>query len=212
METINKGYVPTASASGKWLHTGTLALLGAFCAFIIMGILGEDFGVTADVRGFIIPLILLVFLGGTACVFYSKWIEQPGIKEGAVLVKRIVDEVVNPRYADSTHRIRWTVRVNVQKKSGLHMGQTFVERPVITVWALRSADDAGVLQDWTLPQALTRGGLVHTTAAEDGGKASPVAAAAAGAGGRGAGGKRKTAVKKVGAGKKTKPALAAAGH
>jgi hypothetical protein len=114
-------------------------------------------GGTPDIRSVLIPLIFLIFLAGLLNFFYSKWIEQPGIKEGAVLVKKLIDEDVNPRYATSAFRLRWTVRVNVQKRSSLHLGHTFVERPIISIYALRSTNDEGVLLDWPLPDALTQG-------------------------------------------------------
>ncbi len=82
-------------------------MLGAFAAFIIMGIIGG----TAEVRGVVIPIIFAIFCAGLACFWYSKWIEQPGIKQGAVLCKKLIDEEINPRYADSQYRIRWTVSI-----------------------------------------------------------------------------------------------------
>lgn len=168
---------------------------GSFVIFIIMGIVGEEFGVTADVRSLIMPLCALLFLGGLLFFLYrcasvasrplarwgraqprarvlttphphhprSKFIEQPGIKEGSVLVKRIVDESINPRHINSAARVRYTVRVNLQKKSTIHLGQSFVERPIVTIWALRSANDSGELTDWVLPSVLSQGGLITTT-------------------------------------------------
>ncbi len=126
-------------------------MLGAFAIFIIMGIVGG----TPEIRGIIIPICLGLFLIGLGSFMYSKWIEQPGIKEGASLVKKLLDERINPNYVDHPYRIRWTVRVLMKKKNTMHMGQTFVERPIISIYALRSPNDAGILTDWVLPDAFT---------------------------------------------------------
>lgn len=142
-------------------------MLGSFTAFIIMGIVGG----TPDARAVILPLLFIAFLLGLANFFYAKWVEQPGIKAGSVLVKKLLDEEVNPRYADSPARIRWTVRVNIAKTSTLHMGQTFVEVPIISIYALRSENAEGVLLDWPLPEAFNQGLLFERTkkaAADDG--------------------------------------------
>lgn len=131
--------------------------------FIIMGIVGG----TPEIRGVVIPIFMVAFLIGLGAFIYSKWIEQPGIKEGAALVKKMLDEQINPRYVDSSYRIRWTVRVYMQKKSTLHMGQQFVERPIISIYALRSPNEAGVLTDWALPEAFTSALFVDITDQED---------------------------------------------
>ena len=129
------------------------SMLGAFSAFIIMGMIGG----TPDVRAVVIPILFVVFLAGVASFYYSKWIEQPGVKAGAVLVKKLIDEDINPRYASSPARIRWTIRVNVAKREAMHLGATFVERPIISIYALRSEDADGRLLDWPLPEAFMTG-------------------------------------------------------
>lgn len=134
-------------------HCPHLSLLGSFIAFIIMGIIGG----TPEIRSVILPIICVVFFAGVFTLYYSKWIEQPGVKAGAVLVKKLLDEQINPGYADSTYRIRWTVRVNVAKASTMHMGTTFVERPIISIYALRSEGDNGMLLDWPLPEVFMQG-------------------------------------------------------
>jgi hypothetical protein len=134
-------------------------MLGAFTLFIVMGIIGG----TPEIRGIMIPICLALFVGGGLSFTYSKWIEQPGIKEGSALVKKLLDEKINPNYVDHPYRIRWVIRVLMKKKSTMHVGQTFVERPVISIYCLRSENDAGVLTDWTLPQAFTSALFVDTT-------------------------------------------------
>ena len=130
-----------------------LSLLGSFVAFIIMGIVGGG----PEARNVVLPLIFLAFAAGLGSFYYSTWIEQPGVKAGAVLVKKMLDEQINPRYADSAYRLRWTLRVNVAKASTMHMGQTFVERPIISIYALRCTSDNGVLLDWPLPEVFMQG-------------------------------------------------------
>jgi hypothetical protein len=138
-------------------------MLGAFTLFIIMGIVGGETEVTRGARSVVIPICLALFVIGLLAFMYSKWIEQPGIKEGAALVKKMLDDEINPRYVDSAFRIRWTVRVNMKEKKTLHMGQQFVERPIISIYCLRSPNDAGVMTDWVLPDALTSGVLIDTS-------------------------------------------------
>lgn len=128
-------------------------MLGSFVAFIVMGIIGG----TPEVRAVVLPIIFCAFLIGLASFYYAKWIEQPGVKEGAVKVKALLDDEVNPRYADSAARIRWTVRVNVAKKEALHMGATFVERPILSIYALRTEGEGGVKLDWPLPEVFMQG-------------------------------------------------------
>lgn len=128
-------------------------MLGSFSAFIIMGIIGG----TPEIRAVVFPIVFCAFAFGVAVFYYSKWLEQPGVKAGAIAVKKLLDEEVNPRYAASPARIRWTVRVSVAKREALHMGATFVERPVISIYALRSEGDGGVLLDWPLPEVFMQG-------------------------------------------------------
>jgi hypothetical protein len=137
-------------------------MLGSFAIFIVMGVVGG----TPEIRSVIIPICLALFAIGLLCFNYSKWIEQPGIKEGAALVKRLLDEKVNPNYVDHPYRIRWVVRVFMKKKSTMHLGQTFVERPIISIYCLRSPNDAGILTDWVLPDAFTSGLFVDVSEQE----------------------------------------------
>jgi hypothetical protein len=109
------------------------------------------------VRMAILPIIFVAFLLGLCAFFYAKWVEQPGIKAGSLLVKRLLDEDVNPRYADSPAALRWTIRVSVAKTSTLHMGQTFLECPVISIYALCSENAEGQLVRWPLPEAFNHG-------------------------------------------------------
>lgn len=46
------------------------------------------------------------------------------------------------------------VAVRVQRKKAIHAGRAFMERPVLTLWALRSANADGVVVDWPVPEAL----------------------------------------------------------
>ena len=146
--------MPTVLKAGKYLRIATLTLLVSFSVFIIMGMVGPN-----EARGVILALDFVAFLLGVLCFFYAKWVEQPGIRVGAKLVKELIDRDIQPRYADSQYRLRWTVRVKVQKGNLQHMGRKFVECPVISIYALRSHNDAGVLLDWPLPEALM-GGLL----------------------------------------------------
>jgi hypothetical protein len=124
-------------------------MMAAFVIMIIMGIVADS----SSVRGVVMPMALMVGLGGFAVFLYSKWIEQPGIRAGADLVKRMIENNINPKYVDSPHRITWTVSVKTKKKATFHMGKQFLERPMITIYALRSANDEGVLTDWVLPNS-----------------------------------------------------------
>ncbi len=51
------------------------------------------------------------------------------------------------------------VQVTVQTKQhkSYHMGRTLLERPVISIYALRSANQDGALTDWQLPESLLAG-------------------------------------------------------
>ena len=164
MDAINAVYVPTAMRSGFYLKYGSMGMLGAFAVLIAMGIVGGD----ATTRGVVLPLCMLLFGAGLLSFFFSKWVEQPAIKEGAGLVKALIDETINPRYLDSRFRVRWAVRVYMQPSSTLHMGKQFVERPIVSIYTLRSPNALGVLTDWVLPEAFTSGLFVDVTAEEKG--------------------------------------------
>ena len=157
---INSHYVPTAMAAFWWLQRGTFLMIGALAMFIIMGMAGG----TPEIRGVVNPLCMLLFLAGVGASAYSKWLEQPAIRKGAAVVKALLENDVQPRYAGSEARLRWTIRVNVQKRQALHMGRVFVERPIISIYALRSANEEGVLLDWPLPEALMHGLLFEHSA------------------------------------------------
>ena len=75
-------------------------------------------GGTPDVRSIVIPVCLAVFLCGFLSFLYSKWIEQGSIRDGALAVKRVLDDEVNPKYADHPHKLRYTVRVLASPPGG----------------------------------------------------------------------------------------------
>ena len=112
-----------------------------------------------------------LMLAGIVLLVFSRVVEQSAIKSGSVAVKKVLDDV-NASYSDSPHRLTWTVRVHVQNTSkaavtmskamgALHlntgMGKTWASRPVITIFALRSENEAGAMTDWTLPAAYMNG-------------------------------------------------------
>jgi hypothetical protein len=150
LDTINKAYIPTAHRSYIWLQVALACLFGSFTVLIVMGIIGG----TPQIRQVVLGICAIVFIIGMIVFIYSKWIEQGGIKEGAMAAKKVLDETVNPNYIDSPNKIRWTIAVHIQAKKTLHLGKQFLERPVISIYALRSANAEGVLTDWTLPDAI----------------------------------------------------------
>jgi hypothetical protein len=160
MEAINKAYVPVVQRCGWYMKAGSAGMLGAFAVFILLGIVGG----TPELRSAVMPLCMCLFLAGAASFTYSKWIEQPALKEGAAIVKRIIDEEVNPRYIDSRFRVRWAVRVYMQKATTMHMGKQFVEQPIVSIYTLRSPDANGTLTDWMLPEAFLSGLFVDVAA------------------------------------------------
>jgi len=160
VEAINKVYVPAVQRCGFYMKCGSAGMLGSFAIFILLGIVGG----TPDVRAAVMPLCMCLFLAGAASSTYSKWIEQPAIKEGAALVKRVIDEEVNPRYIDSRFRVRWAVRVYMQKAMTMHLGKQFVEQPIVSIYTLRSPDENGTLTDWMLPEAFLSGLFVDVAA------------------------------------------------
>jgi uncharacterized membrane protein len=81
-------------------------MMGGLVIMILMGIIGG----TAESRGVVMPIALVAFLIGVLAFIYSKWVEQGGIREGAQAVKKVLDDVINPRYADGEAKLRWTVR------------------------------------------------------------------------------------------------------
>ena len=83
-------------------------LLAVFFIFVVMGVIGEYAG---EARHSITLILVVAFFIGLASFFYSKWIEQGGIRQGAELVRKMIDMDVNPRYKDSPFQIRWTVSV-----------------------------------------------------------------------------------------------------
>lgn len=44
-----------------------------------------------------------------------------------------------------------------QKKKDYHLGKEFMERPVVSIYALRSENAQGVLTDWEVPAELLSG-------------------------------------------------------
>lgn len=160
MEAINKAYVPVVQRCGFYMKCGSAGMLGAFALLILLGVVGG----TADARAAVLPICMGLFFGGALSSAYSKWIEQPAIKDGAAIVKRIIDEEVNPRYIDSRFRVRWAVRVYMQKATTMHLGKQFVEQPIVSIYTLRSPDANGTLTDWMLPEAFLAGLFVDVAA------------------------------------------------
>jgi len=106
IKTINDSYIPSAYRSGFYMKIGVNLLLAAFFVFVLVGVVGEYAGAA---RTTITLILVVVFLIGLLAFFYSKWIEQGGIRQGAELVRKMIDIDVNPRYESSQYRIRWTV-------------------------------------------------------------------------------------------------------
>ena len=52
--------------------------------------------------------------------------------------------------------LRLLLQVAVQSKAikTFHLGKTILERPLITIYCLRSVNQDGVMTDWQLPEAL----------------------------------------------------------
>lgn len=50
--------------------------------------------------------------------------------------------------------------MQLKAKKTYHLGRTMLERPVISIYVLRSEDGSGVMRNWTLPEALTSGALL----------------------------------------------------
>ena len=106
IKTINDAYIPSAYRSGFYMKIGVNLLLAAFFVFVLMGVIGEYAGAA---RTSVTLILVVVFLVGLLAFFYSKWIEQGGIRQGAELVRKMIDIDVNPRYENSQYKIRWTV-------------------------------------------------------------------------------------------------------
>jgi hypothetical protein len=107
IKTINDSYIPSAYRSGFYMKIGVNLLLASFFVFVLMGVIGEYAGAA---RTSITLILVVVFLVGLLAFFYSKWIEQGGIRQGAELVRKMIDIDVNPRYENSQYKVRWTVR------------------------------------------------------------------------------------------------------
>ena len=56
------------------------------------------------------------------------------------------------------------VSVHRKQKKDYHMGKDFVDRPVVTIFALRSENARGVLQDWEVPAEVLSGLYVDDSA------------------------------------------------
>lgn len=84
-----------------------------------------------------------------------------GIREGAARVRKLIEDTINPSYVRSAYHITWAVTVQTQKKKPFHLGRQFMERPVVSVYALRSPNAEGVMTDWVLPPELLSGVLVQ---------------------------------------------------
>ena len=72
-----------------------------------MGVIGEFAG---DVRPTVNLILAVLFVIGLVAFLFSKWIEPGGIKQGSELVRKMIDVDINPRYASSKFKIKWTVR------------------------------------------------------------------------------------------------------
>ena len=56
----------------------------------------------------------------------------------------------------------------------VNLGRAWADRPVITIFALRSENDSGVMTDWNLPASYLNGLLELETSGSSGGDDSPV--------------------------------------
>ena len=92
-----------------------------------------------------------------------------GIRDGAAKVRKLIEDTINPGYLRSAYHITWAVTVQTQKKTPFHLGRQFMERPVVSVYALRSPNAEGVMTDWVLPPELLSGVLVQGPASPAGG-------------------------------------------
>ncbi len=72
----------------------------------MMGIIGG----TASFRSVMMPISLILMLLGSLSFLYSKFVEQGAIRVGAAAVRKVLDEVVIPRYDRNQHLLKWTVR------------------------------------------------------------------------------------------------------
>ncbi len=131
-------------------------MLAGLVMFIIMGIVGG----THEVRMTVMPISLTVFLLGIVSFMYSKWIEQGTIRESALFVRRVLEEEVNPRHGDGAARIKYTVGVHLRELKTAFKSKTFLERPIVTIWCLRSLNAAGKMTDWELPDAIAHSSSV----------------------------------------------------
>lgn len=76
-------------------------------------------------------------------------------------MRKLIEETINPSYTRSAYHITWAVTVQTQKKKPFHLGRQFMERPVVSVYALRSPNTEGIMTDWVLPPELLSGVLVQ---------------------------------------------------
>lgn len=97
---------PSSKARLCFSFSPHCSLLGDFFVFVLMGIIGEYAG---DARQSIMLILAVVFAVGMTSFLYSKWIEQGGIRQGAELVRKMIDVDINPRYTNSAYKIKWTV-------------------------------------------------------------------------------------------------------
>lgn len=105
IEAIDKVYLPITQRSYKYMKYGSIGMMAGLVIFIIMGIIGG----TPEIRGVVIPISFTIFVVGMVMFLYSKYVEQGLIHESAVAAKRVIDEEVNPRHAQSPHRLCYTV-------------------------------------------------------------------------------------------------------
>lgn len=162
MDIINKAYTPFIKRTHTFTKIGTIGMMTGFIILILLGIIGG----TPGFRAAVFPICFLVFLAGMLCFIYSKFIEQDAIRKGAQAVKKAVDDIVNPRYADSPNKVTWVVTVHIAHKKAYHMGKEMVERPVISIYVLKAPNEEGNLVDWQLPEQLMHGLIIKDFPAE----------------------------------------------
>lgn len=69
-----------------------------------------------------------------------------------MIVKKVLDEVINPQYDNDPNGLYWSVGVRKRPQRTIHMGQTFVERPILYIFALKSKDENGNTVNWPKPE------------------------------------------------------------
>jgi len=60
--------------------------------------------------------------------------------------------------------------VHRKQKKDYHLGKDFMDRPVVSLYALRSENQYGVMTDWQVPAEILQGLYVDETAVKVEGK------------------------------------------